>query len=71
MKGIVQDGTAVLRQVALPVSEELFGSSELAHLIKNMEEALDGEREGVALAAPQIGVSYRLFIVRKDRALPS
>jgi peptide deformylase len=35
-----------------------------------MTEALDQEPEGVALAAPQIDVPYRLFIVRKDRTLP-
>lgn len=70
MKEIVQDGAPVLRDVARPVPEELFGSSELSRLIKNMTEALDKELEGVALAAPQVGVSYRLFIVRKDRTLP-
>lgn len=69
MKEIVQDGAPVLRQVANTVPEELFGSPELNKLIKDMEEALDKEIEGVALAAPQIGVSYRLFIVRKDRAI--
>ncbi len=70
MKEIVQDGNAVLRDVAQPVPEELFGSAELAKLIADMTEALDRELEGVALAAPQVGVSYRLFIVRKDRTLP-
>ncbi len=70
MKEIVQDGAAVLREVALPLPEDLFGSPELTKLIKDMTEALDKELEGVALAAPQIGVSYRIFIVRKDRTLP-
>ncbi len=70
MKEIVQDGALVLREIAEPVPEKLFGSAELLQLIKNMEKALDKEIEGVALAAPQIGVSYRLFIVRKDRTLP-
>ena len=70
MKEIVQDGASVLREVAKPVPEELFGTAEVAQLIREMEETLDKELEGVALAAPQIGVSYRLFIVRKDRTLP-
>ncbi|TSC70007.1 MAG: methionyl-tRNA formyltransferase, partial [Parcubacteria group bacterium Gr01-1014_49] len=70
MKEIVQDGAPVLRGTAEPVPEKLFGSPELARLVKDMEEALDKEIEGVALAAPQIGVPYRLFIVRKDRTLP-
>ncbi|MHB1163034.1 MAG: peptide deformylase [Minisyncoccota bacterium] len=70
MKEIVQDGAPVLREVAKPVPEELFGTPELARIIKDMEESLDPEEEGVALAAPQIGIPYRIFIVRKDRVLP-
>ena len=69
MREIVQDGAPVLRQTASLVPDELFGTPELTNLIKDMEEALDKEPEGVALAAPQIGVSYRLFIVRKDRTI--
>ena len=70
MKKIVQDGSKVLREIAKPIPEDLFGSAKLSHLIKDMTEALDKEQEGVALAAPQVGASYRLFIVRKDRTLP-
>lgn len=69
MKEIVQDGAEVLRDIAQPVPEELFGSNELKRIIKDMEEALDPELEGVALAAPQIAVPYRIFIVRKDRTV--
>ncbi|MDP2651507.1 MAG: peptide deformylase [bacterium] len=71
MKEIVQDGAEVLREVAGLVPEELFGSAKLTRLIADMSKALDEKLEGVALAAPQVGVSYRLFIVRKDRTLPS
>ncbi len=70
MKEIVQDGALVLREVAEPLPEELFGSPELTRIIADMTEALEYELEGVALAAPQIGVPYRVFIVRKDRTLP-
>jgi len=69
MKEIVQDGTPILREIAKPVPEELFGSAELSRLISDMAEALDYYPEGVAIAAPQVGVQYRLFIVRKDRTL--
>lgn len=71
MKEIVQDGEKVLREVAKSVPEELFGSAELSQLIRDMSEALDHYPEGVALAAPQVGVAYRMFIVRKDRTLPA
>ena len=70
MKEIVQDGAEVLREIAKPVPENIFGSAELARLIADMSEALDKKPEGVALAAPQVGVSWRLFIVRVDRTLP-
>ena len=70
MKEIVQDGAPVLREATKPVPEWMFGTSELARIIEDMENALDPHPEGVALAAPQIGVSYRIFIVRMDRALP-
>ena len=70
MKKIVQDGAPVLREVAKPVPEELFGSTKIARLVRDMAAALDAQPEGVALAAPQVGVSWRLFIVRTDRTLP-
>ena len=60
----------MLRDIAEPVPEKLYGSPELARLISDMSGALDAEPEGVALAAPQLGAPYRLFIVRKDRTLP-
>ncbi|MBI4065886.1 methionyl-tRNA formyltransferase [Candidatus Kaiserbacteria bacterium] len=71
MKEILQDGERILREVARPVPEKMFGSAELTQLIADMSEALDAFPEGVALAAPQVGVSWRLFIVRKDRTLPA
>lgn len=70
MQEIVQDGAGILRETAKPVPEELFGTPELAQIIADMTLALDVELEGVALAAPQVAVPYRIFIVRKDRTLP-
>ena len=67
MKPIVQEGAAILRKEAPPVPEELFGSAKLKRIVADMTEALAEEPDGVALAAPQIGVPYRVFIVRKDR----
>lgn len=67
MSAIVQDGDPVLRKIAAPVPEALFGTPELAAILRDMEESLDAQPDGVALAAPQIGISYRIFIVRYDR----
>lgn len=63
MAEIVQDGDAILRKVAEPVPLKDVGSSRLLRIIKEMEVALAKEEHGVALAAPQIGISLRLFIV--------
>jgi peptide deformylase len=69
MKQIVQDGAPVLREIASPLPEELFGTNELNALIRDMSTALDKEPEGVAIAAPQIGVPWRVFLVRVDRTV--
>ncbi len=70
MSIIVQDGSPVLRKTALPVPEELFGTPELNGIILDMLETLDSQPDGVALAAPQIGIGYRIFVVRYDRIMP-
>ncbi|HEX5774447.1 MAG TPA: peptide deformylase [Candidatus Paceibacterota bacterium] len=70
MTRIVQDGDPVLRKKAEPVPETLFGTPELDRMLAEMAEALDAEKDGVALAAPQIAIPYRIFIARLDRALP-
>lgn len=67
MTQIVQDGDPVLRKTAQPVPEELFGSEELRGMLDDMARALDKEPDGVALAANQIGLPYRIFIARLDR----
>lgn len=67
---ITQDGEEVLRQIAAPVPESLFGTKELDQILLDMAVALNGESNGVAIAAPQIGISYRIFLVRYDRILP-
>lgn len=67
MKTIVQDGDPVLRAEAAPIPEEQFGTPELEQIIRDMAEALDAEKDGVALAAPQIALPLRIFVVRYDR----
>ena len=70
MTSILQVDAPILREKARGVPENLFGTKKLARMIADMGEALDRERDGVALAAPQIGLPYRIFIVRYDRTLP-
>ncbi|HEY0979906.1 MAG TPA: peptide deformylase [Candidatus Paceibacterota bacterium] len=65
MKEIVQEPHAVLRQVATPVAPEAIVSAEIQDIIADMNSALDAEGDGVAIAAPQIGVPLRIFVVSK------
>ncbi len=57
----------ILRKTALAVPTELFDTPELQDMLNDMSETLDAQKDGVALAAPQVGLSYRIFIVRYDR----
>jgi Polypeptide deformylase len=62
-------GDRVLRDVSVEVPEHIFNTPELEEILLRMKEALESEKDGVALAAPQIGISYRIFIVRYDRLM--
>ncbi len=63
MNEIVQDGHKVLREIAKTVDSKDILSAQIQDIIKRMKIALDSQEDGVAIAAPQIGVSLRIFIV--------
>jgi peptide deformylase len=65
MSEIVQKGDRVLRKVALEVPLEEIRSQKIDTIIRRMIKALDKEEDGVAIAAPQIGESLRIFVVSK------
>jgi peptide deformylase len=60
---IVQKGEPVLRQVAQDVPLEEIVSPRIQKILRSMQETLEKEEDGVALAAPQIGLSLRIFVV--------
>jgi peptide deformylase len=60
---IDENPSNVLRKKALPIINGEFNSPELLELISNMRATLANEEDGVALAAPQIGVSKQIFVV--------
>jgi peptide deformylase len=62
---IVKAGHPVLRQRAQAVSAELRGSAAFRELIEIMSFTLEGR--GVGLAAPQIGVSLRMFVMKDPK----
>lgn len=52
-------GNSILREIAKPIDKNYEGLSDL---IKNMFETMY-HAEGVGLAAPQVGLSIRIFVV--------
>lgn len=65
---IVQKNSPVLREIAknVPVSE--IKTAKFQRILTDMRSALDSQDDGVAIAAPQIGEPYRIFVVT-ERAL--
>lgn len=63
MVTIVQKEDPVLRGTAEPVNPKDFGSPALIKILDNMATAMEKEEDGVAIAAPQIGVPLRIFVV--------
>ena len=58
---IVQAGTPILREIAEEVPVEDIDSAKIQELIAEMLAICRGR--GVGLAAPQIGVPYRIFVL--------
>ncbi len=60
---IVQKDEKILRQTAKEVPVKEIGSPKIKKIIADMKRALATQDDGVAIAAPQIGVSLRIFVV--------
>lgn len=63
MVKIVQIGKKVLRTVAQTIPLDEITSSQTEKLIKKMKKVLATQNDGVAIAAPQIGESFAVFVV--------
>ncbi len=63
MKEIVQKENPVLREKSVEVPHKDITSDTVKSVLKDMYEALKEKGCGVALAAPQIGMPLRIFIV--------
>lgn len=63
---ILQDGHPVLRKKAKAVPLNEISSKAIQDTIQHMKSALHATKHGVAIAAPQIGVSLRLFVVKGE-----
>jgi len=63
MPKILQKDSQVLRKHALEVNRKDMQSARIKKIVADMKNALYAEDDGIAIAAPQIGVSMRIFIV--------
>lgn len=63
MKKIVQQEDTILRKIAEPILLFDITNTKTQTMIKEMFEALASQKDGVALAAPQIAYSKRVFVI--------
>ncbi len=63
MVKILDRDDPILRYVAEPVDQKDIQSEKIQKILSDMKKALASQEDGVAIAAPQIGVSLRIFIV--------
>jgi peptide deformylase len=62
---VIQKDNKILRQKAKEVAQKEIGSKKIKDILRRMEEILAESKEGVALAAPQIGEPLQIFVVKK------
>ena len=63
MKKILQQKEKVLRKIAHEVRVVDIKTKKIQSILREMSEALRSQNDGVAIAAPQIGYSLRIFVV--------
>lgn len=62
---IVSEGHPALREVSQEVPLSEIESSDIQNVILDMKKALASQSDGIGLAAPQIGIPLRIFLVSK------
>jgi peptide deformylase len=63
MLDIVQSPNEILRSKTINISIKDIKSKDIQNVILKMKETLEKEQQGVAIAAPQIGKSLKIFVV--------
>lgn len=63
MTKIVQREDPILREKAKTVPTHDIGTDKIAKIIHEMSKAMAAQKDGIAIAAPQIGHSLRIFLV--------
>ncbi len=63
MPNILQRDDPFLRHKAKPVSPSDIGSPKLSKILSDMRMAMSSQKDGIAIAAPQIGASLQIFVI--------
>lgn len=63
MLTIIQKENPILREIAKEVPLADIESAKIKKILRDMKKMLVTQPDGVAIAAPQIGVSLRIFVV--------
>jgi peptide deformylase len=66
MKDIVQRDNPILHKKAKTVPLADIGSAYIQKVIADMSAAMNSQKDGIAIAAPQIGSPLRIFVVSGD-----
>ncbi len=62
---VIQNPNEILRTISKNINKNEFDTDELKSIVKDMVDTLSHEDDGVALAAPQIGINKRIFVISK------
>lgn len=58
---VLHEPDPILRKMSQPVPLKELGTKKFLDLIKDMEKTMEVEK-GVGIAAPQVGINWRMFI---------
>lgn len=65
-RAIVKEPKAVLRKIAKEVPIKDIALPRIQRIIQDMSDTLRASADGIGIAAPQIGVSLRIFIASEE-----
>jgi len=60
-RAIVKEPKAVLHKIAKEVPMNTIASARIQQIIRDMSDTLRASEDGIGIAAPQIGLSLRMF----------
>lgn len=66
IKPILTEPNPVLRQRSNEIDVSAILSKEIKDAVQDMKDTLEKSEDGIGIAAPQIGIPFRIFIVSEE-----